>query len=482
VSLPEGATSGRKCLKLSAEKNTIRVDPSHPLAVKPSTAYLVSGRARVEAGVTLSLELGGKRVDLPAPPSPARAGESSGWLEFHEPFQTTADQFWLSPMALRVAGQGAAWVTELSLREKEGGPELFWEADVNRPVRGWYNPLDSFMLDELIAAAEKQGIYLQLCYLTRDVYMSALKDAASPEYAQAIKDAQKALRYAVARWGYSTGVAAWEYWNEMDPGLPTDRFYAALGSYLRQVDPFRHLRTTSTWGPSPKDCRHSDLDIADIHFYFRPSDKGRLEDEVDAVLERTRWLRDQAPNKPIHLGEFGLANEKWQPTEEMNRSKEIVDFHNALWASSLSGACGTAMFWWWDRLDRHNPYAQYLPLSRFLVDVPWTSGEVKPAAVSCSPAQVRGIGLQTRDRAWVWLFDRDGAWQKTVVEGRTPSPITNAVVHVNGLPRASYQINWYDTREGNILRHQSASVEEGPLEIEAPVFTRDLGCTVRPRE
>ena len=130
---------------------------------------------------------------------------------------------------------------------------------------------------------------------------------------RAIRDARKVLRYAVARWGYSTAVAAWEYWNEMDPGLPTDKFYTALGEYLAREDPYGHLRTTSTWGPSAKDCRHQNLDVADTHFYLRPSDKGRLEDEVDAVLERTRWLREQAPavarlmNIGIVVGSFCLA-------------------------------------------------------------------------------------------------------------------------------------------------------------------------------
>ena len=72
--------------------------------------------------------------------------------------------------------------------------------------------------------------------------------------------------------------------------------------------------------------------------------------KVEAVLERTQWLREHAPNKPAHLGEFGLANDQWQPTEEMKSSREVVDFHNALWASALSGAATTALFWWWDRL------------------------------------------------------------------------------------------------------------------------------------
>ena len=209
------------------------------------------------------------------------------------------------------AGETAAWLDGLTLQEADEGPNLLWEADVNRPVIGYYNPVDSFMLDELVSAAEARGIYLQLCMLTRDLYMPSLKDPSSPAYDQAITHARDFFRYAVARWGYSAAVGAWEYFNEMDPGLPTDRFYSEVGEYLADTDVYGHLRTTSTWGPSAKDCRHPALDIAEVHYYFRPTDYGRERDEVTAALGRRDFLREHAPRKPAVIGEFGLATDKW---------------------------------------------------------------------------------------------------------------------------------------------------------------------------
>lgn len=114
----------------------------------------------------------------------------------------------MGDLGLRTEGGGSAWGGEFSLREAAGGPELLWEADMNRSIRGFYNPLDCLVVDELVASAEKHRIYLQLCLLTRDLYMSALKDPASPQYERAIQDARKFFRYAVARWGYSTSAAA----------------------------------------------------------------------------------------------------------------------------------------------------------------------------------------------------------------------------------------------------------------------------------
>ena len=463
-----------KCLRTTRDA-PLRPNPSQPVALRPGTKYAVSGLAWAERPIQLNCEVNGTTS------GPLSVADTPlAWSPFRYEFSSGSADFWLNGLRIQVEGEGVAFVRELSLREASGGPELLWEAAVDRPERGFYNPLDCFMLDETLAAAEKQGIYLQLCLFTRDVYMTALKDPAGPEYDQAIRDGKKLLRYAIGRWGYSTRVAAWEYWNEMDPGLPTDRFYAEMGEYLEQADPYRHLRTTSTWGPSAKDCRHAKLDIADVHFYLRPSDKERLHDEVEAVLERTRWLREQAPRKPAHLGEFGLANKKWAPTEEMNRSRELIDFHNALWASALSGASGTAMYWWWDRLDQRNVYPIYRPLSRFIADVPWTSGQVQPAAIICADERLRMAGLQAKDRAWLWFFSRDASWQKVVIEKGTPAVVAKAEAQLQNLPNGSYRIQWFDTREAKELGEERRVAEDGVLQIEAPNFVRDIACKISP--
>ena len=470
-----GEDNGRKCLKLPSTGSALRIDPSHSVALRPGTRYVLSGKVRTEAGAAIKLE--GNHFK---PPQPIRAGPTGSWGSFQHEFETGLGDFWLGDLSLRAEGGGSAWISDLSLKEVAGGPELLWEADINRSIRGFYNPLDCFVLDELVASAERHRIYLQLCLLTRDLYMSALKDPASPQYERAVQSARMFLRYAMARWGYSTGIAAWEYWNEIDPGLPTDRFYTALGDWLDQIDPYHHLRTTSAWGPSAKDCLHPKLDFADTHFYLRPADKGRLADEVDAVLERTRWLREQAPHKPAHLGEFGLADEKWGLREEMKLSPELADFHNSLWASALSDASGTALFWWWERLDQRNAYPVYRPVSRFVADVPWNGGELKPAAVTCSDARVRLVGLQTSDQAWIWLFNPEASWTRVVVEGRVPSRITGTTMEMKALPAGTYRVRWVDTRQGDVISEEKLPLHAGLLRLAVPDFDRDIACGISP--
>jgi hypothetical protein len=473
--VPMPDDSSRRCLRITGSKAVQEVNPSHPVALRPNTRYVITGRVRVEAGALLRLEVQGTS-------SPALAAAvPQEWSSFRHEFATGAGDYWLGSMRFRLEGQGTAWLDDASLQEAGGGPELLWEADINRPMRGFYNPVDCFLLDELVSSAERHGLYLQLCLLTRDLYMEALKDPASPEYERAIADARNLLRYAVARWGYSTSVAAWEYWNEMNPNLPTDRFYTELGEFLEQTDPYGHLRTSSTWGPSPKDCRHPKLDLADTHFYLRPTDSNRLTDEVEAIQDRTRWLREQAPNKPAHLGEFGLADDQWRITDELKQSPELVDAHNALWASALSGASGTALFWWWERLDERNVYPFYRPVSAFVADVPWTSGEVQPAGVGASDNRVRVVGLRARDRAWLWLFHRAASWKGTVTEKRPPAELSDVTCELSELLDGAYRVEWWDTRAGEILKTDRTESHGGVLRLIAPAFTRDLAVKIKPR-
>lgn len=456
-------------------RSPLQVSPSHAVALRPQTPYVLQARLRVEAG-EVSIELNGRRWE-----GLGREG-AGGWIEFREEFTTARDEYWLNRMTVQMEGGGKALLDRLTLTESAGGSNLLWEADVNRPVLGQYNPVDSFMLDELIAAAEQRGIYLQLCLLTRDLYMKSLRNEQDPEYAEAIGHAKRFMRYAVARWGYSTHVAAWEYFNEMDPGLPTDRFYRELGEYLEEIDVYGHLRTTSAWGPSPKDCRHPKLDIAEVHFYLRPSDEGRLRDEVHAAVDRAAFLREHAPRKPTLIGEFGLATEKWGLSDRMKADRELTHFRHSLWASALSGVSGTAMFWWWEDLDRMDCYHHYRPLAEFVKDIPWTAARLDPTSARVNSDHVDVIGLQGPDRAYLWLFDRRAAWMagKSVKDAESPGGALE--LEIDGLEAGRYKILWWDTRRGNVVGQQSANVSVQPLRIASPPLSGDIACKLVPAD
>ena len=465
----EDDPTARKCIKIEGQNGaSVTTDPSHPVALRPGTKYVVSGKLRMEGPEAVRVQVSSNEWKIPA---------AADWRSFEKELTTGANEYWLGRITFNLVGAGKAWLDELSLKEAAGGAELLWEADVNRPVRGYYNPLDCFMLDQIVEAAEPNGIYLMLCAITRDQYMSSLSKVDSAEYRQAVTDAKKFMRYAVARWGYSTSVAAWEYFNEMDPGKPTNKFYEEVGKYLEQVDIYHHPRTTSTWAPSARDCRHAQIDIAQEHHYMRPDDDD-FKDEFESVVRQSRWLRENAASKPALIGEFGLADAKWGLSDYMKQDSQGVHFHNCLWASAFSGVSGTAMFWWWDQLDRQNAYHHYKPLTSFLAN--FSPAGLQPTSATISDARVRLLGYQGDSRAWLWLANRQATWWNLVAEKREPAPIDAAVVTIDGLHPGSYTVLWWDTDKGEPVSRQTLSSDQGQLELPVPPFGRDIACSVTP--
>jgi hypothetical protein len=477
--LPDDPASGRTCVRLEGEDGkAFEISPSHPVALRPSTRYAISGCARTDGRAGLRLELeSGVREEL------VKVGAPPAWTGFRKEFETRPDGWWLGPARFRLAGAGAAWIAGVSLREAAGGPNLLWEADVDRPVPGSLNPTDCAMLDRIVELAEAKGICLQLCVITRDLYMGSLKDPSSPAYRKAVEDAKKLFRHAAARWGYSTSVATWEYFNEIDPGLPTGAFYAEVGEHLRRVDVHRHLRATSAWAPSPRDWALPSLDQADMHFYIRPGDRKRFRNEVEALLDRARFLRERAPSRPALLAEFGLATEDWRLSPDMRLDTKLVHFHDALWASTLSGLSGTALFWWWEDLDRMDAYGHYGPVARFVEGIPFTTGKLAATSGKVSGADLRLVGLQGPDRAYLWVLDPRAAWiGGAVAAGGSPGKVRGASVELRGLDAGTYRVRWWDTWAGKVAAEESRGADAGgALRLPVPAFERDIAAKIERR-
>ncbi|MBN2451238.1 MAG: DUF1080 domain-containing protein [Lentisphaeria bacterium] len=466
------------CVTLAgADGSLFRVDPSHPVAVRPDAAYVLSGRVRLRGEARgVAIELGG------VPLGEAAVGREPGaWVSFSREVPARAGRWFLEGLALRLLGAGEIQVRELGLRQAGGGPDLLWEADPGRPVRGVYNPVDCFLVDHLVETAEEHGIRLQLCLLNRDLYMDAMKHEDALEYTLATESARDLLRYAVARWGCSTSVAVWEYWNEQNPGLPCGRFYRELGEYLAAIDPYRHLRATSAWGPAPRDWQHPELDVADLHWYLRPNWNELWKDAAAAALDRARFLRGEAPSKPALLSEFGLAGEKWERSPHMREDTALHHFHDALWASALSGLSGTAMFWWWEELDRMDAYAQYRPLAAYVADIPWTRSRLRAAAATTSDPAIRTTGLQGDAGVYLWLNDSRASWHRMVVEKAEAATVEGLEVTIEGVRPGSQRVAWWNTNTGQADVVEAECPQDGRLVLRVPPFRRDTAVKVEPR-
>jgi len=187
------------------------------------------------------------------------------------------------------------------------------------------------------------------------------------------------LRYIVARWGYSPNVWALEFWNELGEARPEIvAWHREMAQYVRQLDPNRHLLTTSTWlGNVDKFAAIWDLPEMDFtqghHYGALPGMTARIAEHL------TRWP------KPYLNGEGGGPPAKDPDGQSLD--PDSIEFHNSLWAPLATGSAGTTLPWWWrDRIEPQDLFGHYRAVTSFVADVPWSRGPFRPV-------QIRSITL-----------------------------------------------------------------------------------------
>jgi hypothetical protein len=264
--------------------------------------------------------------------------------------------------------------------------------------------------DELVGAAEASGIRFQFVLFHHGLF-STRADANWNEHPwnranggfldrpqdfftneTAREYSRRWLRYAIARWGHSPSVLAWELFNEVEwtDAIQKDQnwpvvvaWHNEMAAYVRSLDPYHHLVTTSSAMQHPE--LYAAMDYYQPHAYPR---------EIFTVIAGSKPL----PGKPWFYGEFGRG------TAELNKNERMV-VRDGIWAGMLAGHAGAASYWFWERvlqLDLYSEFthaAQVLKISRLPAhpEARPVGVEIvgaKPAPLLVVPA--RGWGPSTR--------------------------------------------------------------------------------------
>ena len=187
------------------------------------------------------------------------------------------------------------------------------------------------------------------------------------------------LRYIVARWGYARSIMAWELFNEVGwtDNYPQHQtkvadWHAEMAAYLKSIDPYQHLVTTSFAGEDedPMVWAGPDIDITQTHYYLNTSNLQKA-----LVNGITSYLEDFG--KPTLTGEFGLGGS----SELANTDPDGIHIHNAMWATLFGGGLGTGMSWWWDSyIHPENLYYHFAPMSAVASEVPFLEQDLRPVS------------------------------------------------------------------------------------------------------
>ena len=182
------------------------------------------------------------------------------------------------------------------------------------------------------------------------------------------------LRYIVARWGFSPAVGMWEFFNEIDnvqhndPAgvIPAEEIVAwhdEMSTYLAELDPFQHIRTTSI---SHRDLDGlndlANLDINQKHIY-----------NATHVVPETIDAYSAKHNKPYIVGEVGYEWD-WSKNFDDFADGMEMDFRRAFWYGLFSQTSLTPMTWWWEWFDEHKTIP-YMKNARLVSDLMLKAGK-----------------------------------------------------------------------------------------------------------
>ncbi len=174
------------------------------------------------------------------------------------------------------------------------------------------------------------------------------------------------IRYAVARYGHSTSIMAWELFNEVEwvDAIKTPKvveaWHKAMSDYVRSIDPYKHLVTTSSDLKLPI---YSEADYYQPHGY-PPS--------VEMMVSGTKATKD----KPLFFGEVGPGNLGG------GVALQTQAIRDGIWAALFAGHAGAAQFWTWDQVASKNLRGEY----KFATDILRSSGVLsKPVGRSVRP-------------------------------------------------------------------------------------------------
>jgi len=280
----------------------------------------------------------------------------------------------------------------LKLRDRSGevvggeGRFTEWEERL-----GWYRQAVAYRVDYVLEQAEELGMYYMMCM---DTHQDFRKDGwrRNPYNAErggpcetpadwftseeARSYYKKRLRYTVARWGHSPHVLCWEFSNEMQgwansPNEVQLPWHREMAAYLRSIDPYHHLITTSFWGGTgfPEFWQIPEIDIVQTHCYTN-NDEGVAPRVRDYCLNA--W-RDY--DKPHIFAEFGIRSH----STTAEKDPEGWALHNGLWAALTSLCAGGPMPWWHESyIDPLDLYFHFSAIASFAEDLPLGTARWEP--------------------------------------------------------------------------------------------------------
>lgn len=211
------------------------------------------------------------------------------------------------------------------------------------------------------------------------------------------------LRYIVARWGYSPSIGAFEFFNEIDNAAFTQKdsiriphdvitaWHTEMGHYLKSIDPYGHLVTTSV---SHRDIAGLDA-VPDIDF-----NQKHIYKHTEKIPGIYQPYIDQF-KKPYVVGEFGF---RWEDADPKYAADADFDYKRGLWYGLFSPCPILPMTWWWEFFDDQK-MTPYIRSVREISDQMLRAGNGSFQQIKINAGELEAYGLKCGKTTYVYLLN-----------------------------------------------------------------------------
>jgi hypothetical protein len=263
------------------------------------------------------------------------------------------------------------------------------------------------------------------------------------------------LRYAVARWGADPHVAVWELFNEYDhlveqlavPTAAIAAWHKEMAVYLRQIDPYGHIITTSLSHNDYADLWSlPEMQFSQRHLY------GSTES-----LASTVGSYETKYQKPFVSGEFSL-DWKWpqmHPASEYGR-----ELHFGLWRGMFAATPILPLTWWWDFHADNNQYFHFAHASTLVAKTSAGPGPLDPQPLTASSG-VEALGLKSPAGCFVWVHNKGGG------------ALGGGSVTLTNLPAVTFATKSFDTWTGAWGDSVAMQPSGGSIKLALPTLAGD---------
>lgn len=379
----------------------------------------------------------------------------------------------------------------------------------NNTGLGKYDLNSADKLDHILELAKKYGVYIILCMdyhgiaQNRAGFFNENKWLENPynkinggpcEYAADLftDETAKTLfkqkyKYIISRYGYSSNILSWEFYNEADlmagKAIPVNQWHIEMAEFVQSIDVHNRLVSSSATRNYPEKVVDAFKSLAmDFIMYHQYN----ILDFAPYVIDLHNAMQEYY-SKPFVLGEFGIDYRGADKTYAFD--PEHIGVHNAIWAGLFSETPVIPLSWWWDNyIEKYDFWYEYKNLSEFSSKINWNTSKVEFKELQSgnllsdnktqAPSLVTCIYFDSNAALW---FKNDKYQWSLVYEGMQPQVIERFIQIIPEMSEGNYTIEWFDPQNGSEPNNKTTVVvkKDGNLNLEVPSFIKDLACIIK---